>query len=82
MKGFKLRSGATLHMDEFNNVRYSSDFELVLGKITDEFRFVANSNIVFEQGLTSEILKGISDLIKQKAGIGVKKAEAEKEMVD
>ncbi len=82
MKGFKLRSGAILHMDEFGNVRHSSDFEIVLGRITDEFRFIPNSNLTFEQGLTSEMLKGISDLIKEKAGIGVKKAEAEKEMVE
>lgn len=82
MKGFKLRSGAILYMDEFGNVRHSSDFEIVLGKITDEFRFIPNSNLTFEQGLTSEMLKGISDLIKEKAGIGVKKAEEEKEMAE
>jgi hypothetical protein len=82
MKGFKLRSGAILYMDDFGNVRHNSDFEIVLGKITDEFRFVPNSNLTLEQGLTSEMLKGVSDLIRQKAGIGVKKAEEEKEIVE
>lgn len=81
MKSFKLRSGSILYMDDFSNVRHSSDFEVVLGKITDEFRFIPNSNLTLEQGLTSEMLKGISDLIKVKAGIGIKKAEAEEEIV-
>jgi hypothetical protein len=81
MKSFKLRSGSILYMDDFSNIRHSSDFEVVLGKITDEFRFIPNSTVTLEQGLTSEMLKGISDLIKVKAGIGIKKAEPEEEIV-
>lgn len=61
-------------IDEFNNVRQSTDFELVLGKVTDEFRFVPQG-ITTEQGLTPEILVIITKLIREKAGIGVKKAD-------
>jgi hypothetical protein len=77
MKSVLLKSGSYLNLDEFKNVRHSSDFEIVLGKITSEFRFIPTANILFEQGVTSEMLKGISDLIRLEAGIGVKKAEPE-----
>lgn len=61
-------------IDEFNNVRQSTDFELVLGKINEEFRFIPQG-ITMEQGLTPEMLDIISSLIRKKAGIGEKKAE-------
>ncbi|MHA2403744.1 MAG: hypothetical protein ACXADH_12185 [Candidatus Kariarchaeaceae archaeon] len=65
-------------IDEFNNVRQSTDFELVLGKINEEFRFIPQG-ITMEQGLTPEMLDIISSLIRKKAGIGEKKAEPIKE---
>lgn len=79
MKKYKLRSGSDIHLDTLDNVIHSSDFESVLGKITSEFRFVPNGKICVEQGLTSEMLIAVSQLIKEKAGIGKKKAEPEKE---
>ena len=79
MKKYKLRSGSDIYLDTLDNVMHSSDFESVLGKITSEFRFVPNGKICVEQGLTSEMLIAVSQLIKEKAGIGKKKAEPEKE---
>jgi len=79
MKKIKLRGGSNIHLDTLDNVMHSSDFESVLGKITSEFRFVPNGKICVEQGLTSEMLIAISQLIKERAGIGKKKAESEKE---
>lgn len=76
MVTIKLKSSASMYIDELNNVRYSSDFEMVLGKVTDEFRFIPDSSITNKQGLTPEMLIIISELIKHKAGIGVKKAES------
>jgi hypothetical protein len=61
-------------VDEFRNVRQSTDFENVLGRITEEFRFIPQG-IVVEQGLTPEMLDIIAKLTRQLAGIGVKKAE-------
>jgi hypothetical protein len=54
-----------LTLDEFNNVIYNSDFKLVLGTITNEFRFRPKSNIVLEQGLTVEVMLSITQLIKE-----------------
>lgn len=62
-------------IDEFGNVRLSSDFELVLGKVNDEYRFIPQG-ITVEQGMTPEIMDIIVTLIRKKAGIGQKKAEA------
>jgi hypothetical protein len=55
----------SLELDEFNNVIYNSDFKIVLGVITDEFRFRPKSNIVLEQGLTVEMMLSITELIKE-----------------
>jgi hypothetical protein len=65
-------------VDEFGNIRHSTDFELVLGKINKEFRFVPQG-VSIEQGLTTEMLDIISELIRKRAGIGEKKAEPLKE---
>jgi hypothetical protein len=56
---------ATLELDDFNNIIYNSDFKIVLGSVTNEFRFKPKSNIVLEQGLTPEIMLSITELIKQ-----------------
>jgi len=61
-------------IDELGNVRLTSDFELVLGKVNDEYRFIPQG-ITTQQGLTPEILDIIASLIRKKAGIGEKKAE-------
>jgi hypothetical protein len=65
-------------LDELNNVRYSTDFELVLGRVNEEYRFIPQG-ITVEQGLTPEMLDVVSSLIRKKAGIGKKKAEPIKE---
>ena len=69
-----LRSGSYIYVNELNHIIHSSDFELYLGSITDEFRFKP-CKTTMEQGLTPEILENISLMIKEKAGIGKKKAE-------
>jgi hypothetical protein len=68
-------NGSYIYLDELNNVIYDADFKVVLGKISDEFRFIPKSSTVLEQGLTSQMLSLISNLIKKKAGIGEKRAE-------
>lgn len=69
-------NGSYIYLDELNNVIYDADFKVVLGKISDEFRFIPKSSTVLEQGLTSQMLSLISNLIKKKAGIGEKRAES------
>lgn len=64
-----------VYLDELDNVICESVFKAILGKIDSEYRFIPKSNIVMEQGLTSQMLSVISELIKEKVGIGVKKAE-------
>jgi hypothetical protein len=61
-------------VDDFNNIRQSTEFELVLGRISEEYRFIPQG-ITLEQGLTPEMLDIISSLIRKKAGIGEQKAE-------
>lgn len=70
----KLRSGATIFITEHNTVVYSADFNIILGKISNEYRFTPyeNPNII-NQGYTPEILSAIADLIRMKAGIGEKR---------
>jgi hypothetical protein len=33
-------NGSYIYLDELNNVIYDADFKVVLGKISDEFRFI------------------------------------------
>lgn len=70
----KLRSGSYLYLNDLNSIMHSSDFNLSIGSLSDEFRFKA-SNVSIEQGLTPEMLESISSMIKEKAGIGLKKAD-------
>ena len=74
----KLRSGSYIYLSELNTVIHSSDFDCSLGVITDEYRFRPSSKPM-EQGLTTELLESISSMIKEKAGIGIKRAESESE---
>lgn len=67
-----------LWVDEFGNIRQSCDYELVLGKMTNEYRFIPQG-ITIEQGLSLETMDIITSVIREKAGIGVKKAEELKE---
>lgn len=75
----KIHSPNYIHIDQFNNVILESTFTIVLGKMDSNYRFVPKSNLVIEQGLTPQMLMVIAELIKKKAGIGEKKAEAIKE---
>jgi hypothetical protein len=61
-------------IDEFGNVRLDNEFNLVIGKVTKEYRFLPQG-ITLEQGLSSEILDIVVSLIRKQAGIGKKKAE-------
>jgi hypothetical protein len=72
----KLRSGSYIYLSELNTVIHSSDFDYSVGVITDEYRFRPSSTSI-EQGLTTELLESVSSMIKEKAGIGTKKAESE-----
>tara|TARA_R110002153_G_scaffold262139_2_gene422868 strand:- start:2170 stop:2427 length:258 start_codon:yes stop_codon:yes gene_type:complete len=74
-----LRSGSYVYINDLNHIIHSSDFEFYLGSVTSEFRFKP-SKTTMEQGLTTEILENISLLIKERAGIGKKKAEAIKKV--
>jgi len=64
-----------IYIDELNNVVCDSTFTIVLGKIDNSYRFIPKSNLVLEQGLTPQMLIIIAELIRKKAGIGIKKAE-------
>ncbi len=70
----KLRSGSYMYLSDLGSIIHSSDFNLSIGSLNDEFRFKA-SNVAIEQGLTPEMLESISSMIKEKAGIGLKKAD-------
>jgi len=71
MEAVKLRSSATLMVDVKDNVCYSSDFKLIIGTITEDYRFVpSNTCCTTDQGYTPEILSALADLIRVKAGIG------------
>lgn len=72
----KLDQTSYIYVDELGNVTYTSDFTIVLGKIDESYRFIPKSNMSLEQGLTAQMLTVISNLIRKKAGIGEKKAEA------
>jgi len=70
----KLRSGSYIYLSGLNTIIHSSDFDLSLGTVTDEYRF-RPSSISIEQGLTTELLESISSMIKERVGIGTKKAD-------
>ena len=74
----KLKSGSYIYLSDLNTIIHSSDFNLSLGNINDEYRFKPSS-ISIEQGLTTELLENISSMIKEKAGIGKKKSNEVKE---
>lgn len=65
-------------IDEFGNVILENEFNIVIGKINNEFRFTPQG-ISLEQGLTIELLDIITTLARKRAGIGKKKAEELKE---
>jgi hypothetical protein len=69
----RLKSGSYIYLSDLNTIIHSSDFNLSLGNINDEYRFKPSS-ISIEQGLTTELLENISSMIKEKAGIGKKKS--------
>lgn len=74
----RLKSGSYIYLSDLNTIIHSSDFNLSLGNINDEYRFKPSS-ISIEQGLTTELLENISSMIKEKAGIGKKKSNEVKE---
>ena len=71
----RLKSGSYIYLSDLNTIIHSSDFNLYLGNINDEYRFKPSS-ISIEQGLTTELLENISSMIKEKAGIGKKKSNS------
>jgi len=71
----RLKSGSYIYLSDLNTIIHSSDFNLSLGNINDEYRFKPSS-ISIEQGLTTELLENISSMIKEKAGIGKKKSNS------
>lgn len=71
----KMGVGKYIYLDELDNVIYTCDFDLVLGKIDSNYRFIPKSNMTFEQGLTAQMLLAITSIIRKKAGIGEKRAE-------
>lgn len=74
----RLKSGSYIYLSDLNTIIHSSDFNLSLGNINDEYRFKPSS-ISIEQGLTTELLENISSMIKEKAGIGKKKSNSVEE---
>jgi len=72
----KLDLSSYIYVDDLNNIVYESDFTIVLGKVDEAYRFIPKSNMTLEQGLTPQMLDAIANLIRRKAGIGEKKAEA------
>jgi hypothetical protein len=71
----RLSNDNYLYLNETNNIIYCSDFDVPLGHISDEYRFIPNGRSSQEQGLTPQILIAISYIIKKKAGIGEKRTE-------
>jgi hypothetical protein len=72
----RIDNNAYIYLDELGNVVYESDFTIILGKVDESYRFIPKSNTTLEQGLTAQMLLIVASLIKRKAGIGEKRAEA------
>lgn len=70
-----INSNNYIYIDELNNVVLESVFTIVLGRIDSTYRFIPKSSLVIEQGLTPQMLMVIAELIKDKLGIGQKKAD-------
>ena len=60
MKKEQLKSSAIIKLDELNNVWYSSDVEVVLGKVEKNGKFNPYNNNLF----TAEMLNAIANLMK------------------
>lgn len=60
MKKVQLGSSAIIKLDELNNVWYSSDVEVVLGKVEKNGKFTPYNNNLF----TAEMLNAIATLMK------------------
>ena len=60
MKKVQLKSSAIIKLDELNNVWYSSDVEVVLGKVEKNGKFNPYNNNLF----TAEMLNAIATLMK------------------
>jgi len=71
----RLSNNNYIYLNETNNVIYCSDFDVPLGRVSAEFRFIPNSKASIEQGLTPQMLVVISNIIRKKAGIGEKRFE-------
>lgn len=71
----RLSNNNYIYLNETNNIIYCSDFEIRLGRVSDEFRFIPNGTTTLEQGLTPQMLVAISNIIRKKAGIGEKRFE-------
>jgi hypothetical protein len=69
----RLDNSNYIYLNETNSIIYCSDFDIPLGHVSDEFRFVPNGRASQEQGLTPQMLVVISNIIRKKAGIGEKR---------
>jgi len=63
MKSVKLKSSAIIRLDELNNVWYSSDVEMVLGKIESNGRFNPYLKSMSNNLFTAEMLSAIATLM-------------------
>jgi hypothetical protein len=61
----KIHDFNKIKIDEFRNVVLHSSFIIVLGRIDNSYRFIPQSKLVIEQGLTAEMMIVISSLIKE-----------------
>jgi hypothetical protein len=62
-----------IYIDKLGNVILESSFTLVLGKVDSYYRFIPKSSLVIEQGLTTQMLMVIAELIKEEYTLELKK---------
>ena len=75
----RLNDNNYIYLNETNNIVYCSDFDVPLGRMSNDFRFIPNGRSSLEQGLTPQMLMAISNIIRKKAGIGEKRVEISEE---
>jgi hypothetical protein len=66
-----------LYIDKRDNVICESAFTVVIGKIDETHRFIPNSNLVLDQGLTPQMLMVIAELIRKKIDLNEGKIKDE-----
>jgi hypothetical protein len=66
-----------LYIDKRDDVICESAFTVVVGKIDETYRFIPNSNLVLDQGLTPQMLMVIAELIRKKIDLNEGKIKDE-----